>query len=235
LTWFDPRLTRLEDQLMKPLLGHDPVEMGASEAQVLAVLGGDADYRRRFETVFRGEITLANVGRAIASFERSLISFNAPWDRYRAGDEAAISPAAKRGAALFFSEETQCFRCHPAPHFTDTYVSADLPFAEVGFHDIGLASDLTRVRAPSLRNVAVTAPYMHDGSIATLDEVIDIYKSGGLAGARERAEHSAYVRPFTLTAEEKADLIAFLESLTDEDFLSDPRYADPFSGPAGAR
>jgi cytochrome c peroxidase len=203
LTWFDPKLTRLEDQLLTPLLGHNPVEMGAGEPQVLAVLNGDMEYRRRFGTVFGGEITLATTARAIASFERSLISFNAPWDRYRAGDEAAIPPAAKRGAALFFSEQTQCFRCHPAPHFTDTYASADLPFAEIGFHDIGLATDLTRARAPSLRNVAVTAPYMHDGSLATLDEVIDIYKSGGVAGARDRAEHSAYVRPFTLTAQER--------------------------------
>jgi cytochrome c peroxidase len=228
LTWFDPKLRRLEDQLLVPMMGTHPIEMGLSEAQILNVLGEDSDYRRRFGAIFGEAPTMIDMTRAIAAFERTLISFNAPWDRYRAGDEGAISTSAKRGEKLFFSEETQCFRCHPAPHFTDTYVTADLPFPEIAFHDIGLATDITRVRAPSLRNVALTAPYMHDGSLASLSDVIDLYKSGGLAGARDRKEHSAYVRPFTLTATEKDDLIAFLESLTDTDFVTDPRYADPF-------
>jgi cytochrome c peroxidase len=158
-----------------------------------------------------------------------LISFSSPWDRYRAGDETAISAEAKRGEALFFSEETNCFRCHPAPHFTDTYQTADLPFPEFGFHDIGLYSDLDRVRAPSLRNVAVTAPYMHDGSSPTLEDVIAIYSSGGMGPGRDRKTKSAYIKPLSLNDIEKRELIAFLESLTDDAFLTDPRFADPFA------
>jgi len=229
LTWFNPTLIRLEDQLLVPMMGDHPVEMGMSEANLLAVIEGDADYRRRFSAVFSDGISVANMARAIASFERSLISFSSPWDRYRAGDETAISVEAKHGESLFFSEETNCFRCHPAPHFTDTYLSADLPYPEFGFHDIGLWSDIDRVRAPSLRNVAVTAPYMHDGSSPTLEDVIAIYSSGGMGPGRDRSTKSAYVRPLSLNDIEKRALIAFLESLTDSDFLNDRRYSDPFA------
>lgn len=236
LTWLNPKLTRLEDQLLVPLFGTHPLEMGMSEASMLAVLRGDEDYRTRFARVFDGDISVANAARAIAAFERTLVSFASPWDRYRAGETGAISEEAKRGEALFFSEQTECFRCHPAPHFTDTYKSADLPFPEFGFHDIGLYSDLDRVRAPSLRNVAVTAPYMHDGSSPTLEDVIAIYSSGGMGPGRDRETKSAYVRPLSLNDVEKRALIAFLESLTDTEFLTDPRFGDPFerrSGPSG--
>lgn len=235
LTWFNPTLRRLEDQMLVPMMGSHPVEMGMTEQKILTVLGLDADYRRRFGEVFGGERSLTNAIRAIAAFERTLVSFSSPWDRYRAGDEGAISREAKRGEALFFSEETNCFRCHPAPHFTDTYQSADLPFAEIAFHDIGLYSDLDRVRAPSLRNVAVTAPYMHDGSSPTLDDVIAIYASGGMGPGRDRETKSAYVRPLSLNDIERRALIAFLESLTDDAFLADPRFSDPFAAnPSGA-
>jgi cytochrome c peroxidase len=234
LTWFNPTLTRLEEQMLVPMMGNHPIEMGMSEAKLLAVVEADADYRRRFDTVFAGDISVANLARAVAAFERSLISFSSLWDRYRAGDQGAISAEAKRGEALFFSEETNCFRCHPAPHFTDTYQSADLPFAEFGFHDIGLWSDLDRVRAPSLRNVAVTAPYMHDGSSPTLEDVIQIYASGGMGPGQNRKTKSAYIKPLSLNDIEKRALIAFLESLTDEAFLTDPRFADPFAASPSA-
>ncbi len=229
LTWFNPTLTRLEEQLLVPMMGNHPVEMGMGEAQILAVLKRDANYGRRFAAVFGDGITITNMARAIAAFERTLISFNSPWDRYRAGDENAISAEAKRGEALFFSEETNCFRCHPAPHFTDTYRAADLPFAEFGFHDIGLWSDLDRVRAPSLRNVAVTAPYMHDGSSPTLEDVIQIYASGGMGPGQNRKTKSAYIKPLSLNDIERRAIIAFLQSLTDEEFLNDPAHADPFA------
>ena len=230
LTWFNPTLTRLEDQLLVPMMGSHPIEMGMSEAEILAVLERDADYRRRFAAIFADGITIANTARAIASFERSLISFSSPWDRYRAGDKGAISAEAKRGEALFFSEETNCFRCHPAPHFTDSYVAADLPFPEFGFHDIGLWSDQDRVRAPSLRNVAVTEPYMHDGSSPTLEDVIQIYASGGMGPGQNRKTKSAYIKPLSLNDIERRAIVAFLHSLTDEAFLTDPAHSDPFAG-----
>ena len=230
LTWFDPTVRRLEDQLMVPLMGHNPIEMGAQADKMSALFAGDAEYRRLFAEVFAGDSSVTNAARAIAAFERTLISFNSPWDRYRAGDGTAISAAAKRGEGLFFSERTQCFRCHPAPHFTDTYASADLPFAEIGFHDIGFDDEAgARMRAPSLRNVAVTAPYMHDGTVATLTEVVEIYASGGRGTGRTRATKSAYITGLTLSEAEKRDLIAFLESLTDEGFLTDRRFSDPFA------
>ena len=229
LTWFNPTLSRLEDQLLVPMMGTHPVEMGMDEAKILAVLDGDADYRRRFDAVFAGEVSIANAARAIASFERTLISFSSPWDRYRAGDATAISAEAKLGEKLFFSEETNCFRCHPAPHFTDTYTTADLPFAEFGFHDIGLWSDQDRVRAPSLRNVGVSAPYMHDGSQPTLEDVIQIYASGGMGPGQNRKTKSAYIKPLSLHDFERRAIIAFLQSLTDTEFLSDPRFSDPFA------
>ncbi len=230
LTWADPKLRRLEDQLLVPLLGTHPVELGGREDKILTVMAEDATYRGLFVQSFAGEITLANVAKAIATFERTLISFDSPWDRYRDGDNGAISPEAKRGEALFFSERTQCFRCHPAPHFTDSYKSADLPYEEIAFHDIGLdVPDTTRARAPSLRNVAVTAPYMHDGSLATLADVIDLYAAGGRAAARGRPSKSTYIRRFVLSDAEKRELIAFLESLTDTGFLNDRRFSDPFA------
>ena len=224
LAWAEPRLRRLEKQLLIPLLGTRPVEMGASEQVVLAVLREDELYRSLFADAFGGEVSLANAAKAIAAFERTLISFESTWDR------GAHSESARRGEALFFSERANCFRCHPAPHFTDTYRTADLPFDEIAFHNIGLsASDRTRYRSPSLRNVAVTAPYMHDGSIATLAEVIDHYAAGGRGAGARNPHKSTYVTGFSISEAEKKDLIAFLESLTDESFLSDPRFADPFA------
>lgn len=218
----EPPVRRLEDQLLVPLLGSHPVEMGGSTEQVLAYLAADSDYRTRFATVFAGEISLSTLARAIAAFERTLISFSSPWDR----DE--LSESARRGAALFFSERLQCFRCHQPPLFTDSYRTAELPFDEIAFHNIGLvAGDPVRHRAPSLRNVASTAPYMHDGSIPSLAQVIDHYASGGYRGPFV----SSYVTGFSIDASEKADLIAFLESLTDQAFLRDPRFSDPFAPP----
>jgi cytochrome c peroxidase len=130
-------------------------------------------------------------------------------------------------------------------------VSADRPFAEIGFHNIGLydldgrgayppgnrglfehthqPGDMGRFRAPSLRNVAVTAPYMHDGSIETLAEVIAHYAAGGRDAGRRNPHKSAYVTGFAISERETSDLIAFLESLTDKSFLSDPRLGDPFA------
>ena len=230
LTWVDPKSRRLEDQLLVPLLGTHPVELGATPDEILRVVGEDAIYRGLFAESFAGEITLATLAKAIAAFERTLISFDSPWDRYRGGDETAIPPEAKRGEVLFFSERTQCFRCHPAPDFTDSYKTADLPFEEIAFHDIGLdGTDTVRARAPSLRNVAVTGPYMHDGSVESLAEAIDIYAAGGRGVARSRPSKSAYVRGFVLSDSEKSDLIAFLTSLTDTGFLTDRRHSDPFA------
>jgi cytochrome c peroxidase len=169
-----------------------------------------------------------------------------------------MSESAQRGNQLFFSERLECFHCHGGYAFTDSVVSANSAFDETAFHNTGLYNvdgrgaypsqttgvrdvtgrdeDMGRFRAPTLRNIAVTAPYMHDGSIATLDGVIDHYAAGGRTIAsgpnagvgRDNPLKSGFITGFTLTEQERRDLIAFLEALTDERFLHDPRYADPF-------
>ena len=184
--------------------------------------------------------------RAIACFERTIISAGSPWDRYRfGGDDEAISASARRGEALFFSQPLSCFRCHSGFNFTDGTNSAvyhntavyDMPLRpSYPTPNLGLfeytrnLSDVGRFRAPTLRNIAVTAPYMHDGSVATLDAVLDHYSAGGKGSGNINKD--PLIRGFRLSAEERADLLAFLRSLTDESVLHDPKLSDPkFSNP----
>ncbi len=250
LTWADPNLGSLEEQALIPMLGEDPIELGLKghEQAFLTTVQGDALYRRLFPQAFPGDhdlFTLGNVTKAIAAFERSIVSFRSPYDRYRYGhDETAISESAKRGEILFSSSErARCFRCHggwnlsgpvrfeggeqePQPHalFFNTGVAVYAPPNRGLFEHTHQAEDVGKFRAPSLRNIAVTAPYMHDGSLATLEEVIEHYAAGG---RYEHPNKSRIVRGFSLTDAEKHDLIEFLKCLTDDELLRDPRWADP--------
>ncbi len=263
LTWANPVQRELERQALVPLFGEGPVELGllGREAEMLDRLRRDHRYQQMFPRAFPGDaepFTVANVTRAIAMFERTLVSADSPFDRYARGDTTAMSQSAQRGNQLFFSERLECFRCHGGYAFTDSVVSAQSRFDETDFHNTGLYNvdghgaypahntgvrevtgreeDMGRFRAPTLRNIAVTAPYIHDGSIATLDGVIDHYAAGGRTLAsgpnagvgRDNPFKSRFITGFTLTAQERRDLIAFLEALTDERFLHDPRFADPF-------
>jgi cytochrome c peroxidase len=201
---------------------------------------------------------LLNGVRAIAAFVRTINSFDAPYDRYLAGDASAMSAAAQRGMELFFSERLECFHCHGGFNFTDSTTHATSNVDRVGYHNTGLYNlgetgaypadntglydmsgerrDMGRFKAPSLRNIAVTAPYMHDGSVATLAEVVANYERGGrlieegeYAGdGRLSPYKSEFVTGFELTDEERIDLVSFLEALTDATVLSNPRFADPF-------
>lgn len=248
LTWANPQLTHLETQMLIPLFGEDPPELGlvGQEAEMLARLAALPLYQEKFKGAFPGvqnPFTLQFLTQALASFERSLVSADSPYDRYvYQGEEQAISAAALRGEALFFSERLECFHCHGGFNFSDSTQHAGSTFLEFNFHNTGLyseypanaqglkeltgkASDSGKFRAPSLRNIAVSAPYMHDGSVADLDAVIDHYAAGGRA---EHVNKSGFVKGFTLTAQERADLKAFLESLTDERFLTNPAHSDPF-------
>ena len=258
LTWANFLLTRLEHQALIPIFGESPVEMGmvGREDELFARLASDPAYPPRFRAAFPetgGRIDLAGITRALASFQRSLVSAGSPYDRYRYGGQPdAISPAAKRGEALFFSERLECFHCHGGVHLTDNLVHSRKPFAEYAFHNTGLhdrdgkgayppdntglvehtgrPEDMGRFRTPSLRNVELTAPYMHDGSIATLEEAIAHYAAGG----RQRSPLTSEFLPgFTLSVQETQDLVAFLRALTDRRFIEDPRFADPW--PAGTR
>ena len=254
LTWANPALNSLEDQALVPMLGQEPIELGLKgrEQQFLSVLQSDPIYTALFPKAFpseRSPYTLTNVTKAIAAFERTIVSMRSPYDLYRwGGDSSAISDAAKRGEFLFFSSERGgCFQCHAGWNFGgavrfDGSTTSDREgdgrhgFFNTGVSDYavpnrGLAEttgkpeDIGKFRSPSLRNIAVTAPYMHDGSLATLEAVIDHYAAGG------RLEHpnkSRILRPFQLSARERADLVEFLKSLTDEDLLHDPRWSDPW-------
>jgi cytochrome c peroxidase len=264
LTWANPNMRLLETQALVPLFGEHPVEMGMNgkEAILLARLQAETRYGLLFTNAFPEDanpFTLDRVTKAIACFERTILSGRSPYDRYRfSGEQNAISSAAKSGEALFFSERLECFHCHGGFNFTGTVDYLDKGFAEVEFHNTGLyniqgetsypaentgvyeftreAEDIGKFKAPTLRNIAVTAPYMHDGSIATLEEAIDHYKRGGRAIASGpnagdgagNPNKSEFVRPFSLSNRQKNDLLAFLRSLTDDELLADPRFADPW-------
>jgi cytochrome c peroxidase len=263
LTWGNPNVRTLEAQALLPLFGEHPVEMGLAgrDARALAAIRAMPGYLDDFRRAFPGEadpISLRNITRAIAAFERTLLSGRSPYDRFRNGDDPdAISAAAKRGEELFFDERTECFHCHGGFNFTETVDHVGKAFAEIEFFNTGLYNldgkgrypapnggvfevtgdlqDMGRFKAPTLRNIAVTAPYMHDGSIPTLAEVLDHYAAGGrtiTAGPHagvgaNNPNKSGFLKGFTLTPGEKADLIAFLESLTDRAFLTDRRFQDP--------
>jgi cytochrome c peroxidase len=264
LTWANPTQRKLETQALVPMFGEDPVEMGlaGSETHLLVRLAMVPEYRKLFAAAFPGEqnpFTLANITRALASFQRTLLSGRSAYDRYRTGaDPSAISDAAKRGEVLFFDERTECFHCHGGFNFTETVDYVGKGFVEVEFHNTGLYNlgddgdypapntgvhavtedpeDMGRFKAPSLRNIALTAPYMHDGSLASLEEVIAHYEAGGRTIASgenkgvgaDNPRKSSFVKGFTLTPEERLDLKAFLESLTDHAFITDPRFSNPW-------
>jgi cytochrome c peroxidase len=250
LSWANPLLGTLEEQALLPLFGESPVELGlvGREDELFARLSADPAYPAMFAEAFPEEdgdpIRLGTLLRALAAFERTLISGNSPFDRYRAGDVDALSPEARRGFDLF--RRRNCAECHRGFTFDSTLRAAgrpDLvafhqtglydvdgrgayPFPNTGVHEVTLQdADMGRFRAPTLRNIAVTAPYMHDGSMATLDEVLDHYAAGG----RARSGRTSWIlSSFELSPEDRAAFHAFFRALTDEGFLTNPRFADPF-------
>jgi len=212
LGWLDEGVTTLEVQMRKPLFATTPIEMGLAghEAEALARLGADAAYRAAFATAFPDDtapLSIDNAIKAIAAFERTLFSRRSAFDRYVYGDQPdALSPAAKRGMDLFFSKRVGCAECHGGPAFAG-------PMRAVGFETVAPLHAVTgvslgRFKVPGLRNVARTAPYMHDGSLPTLRAVVDFYNRGGGPGAELALPRMA--------AREKGDLVAFLEALSDD-------------------
>jgi cytochrome c peroxidase len=229
-TWIDAKRTSLEDQAQGPMFNEDPVELGLAgrEDETAARLAADPQYAAAFAAAFPEDVepvTLLNVRKSIASFERTLLSGDSPYDRlvWR-DDRTALSESARRGMALFFSDAQGCAKCHAGFTFSGPVSYDSSPPGEATFHDTGLGG---RFRAPTLRNIAVTAPYMHDGRFATLDQVVDHYASPGPA----TPGRSPLVHGFTVTGDERRDLLEFLKSLTDQAFLKDTRYAAPATPP----
>ncbi len=252
LTWSDPDMRSLEKQALVPMLGEHPEELGlhGREETVLAKLAAHPVYSKLFPEAFpeSNPFTLSNVAKALASFERTIISARSPWDRFHHGDSNAISDSAKRGEVLFFSDVLAgCFRCHGGFNFSDsTFHNTGLynlagdfsyPSPNLGIysHTKRLA-DVGKFKTPTLRNVELTAPYMHDGSIATLGDVLDHYAAGGrtietgpFAGVGHDNPHKdPRMTGLHLTAQQREDLLAFLRSLTDREVTQDSRLSNPF-------
>ncbi|WP_232830183.1 cytochrome-c peroxidase [Lewinella sp. IMCC34191] len=232
--FWDGRAESLEAQALHPI--HTPHEMGGSWPEVIRRLSDDPAYVARFRSAF-GAATIDSVlvGRALAQFQRSLISRDSKYDRVQRG-EARYTPAEQLGHALFFDlgddaagpyanlPTAECAHCHTPPHFTNQgYENNGLDEADDlnAFSDPGRGAisqnvyDNGRFRTPGLRNVALTAPYMHDGRFATLEEVVDHYNSGG----HYAENRSPNVHPLALDAEQKSALVAFLHTLTDTAFV----------------
>lgn len=263
LTWANPLMSTLEKQALVPMFGEDPVELGLSgeETAMLARVRAEPRYRALFVAAFPGQrdaVSLDHIVKAVASFQRTLISGRSPYDAYKQGRRTAISAAARRGEELFFSEKTECFHCHGGFNFTGTVNYVGKGFVEVEFHNTGLYNidgqggypvpntgvhavsndlqDMGKFKAPTLRNIAVTAPYMHDGSVPTLEAAIEHYNAGGrtirsgpYAGVgADSPLKSEFLKAMELTPQEKRDLVAFLRSLTDSTFLRDPRFSNPW-------
>lgn len=236
LTWGGPHVDTLEHQALIPIEGFVPVEMGFGgkpEGMLAQRLADQSCYPELFRAAFPehgGKIDMNTITLALAAFQRTLVSLDAPYDRWMRGYAKAMSDQQKRGAALF--DAKQCSSCHAGPHFTDAATPGMKP--DQAFHrlalpadgkDTGLAritqkpEDAGRFRTPGLRNVALSAPYMHDGEVASLREaVLHHYAGPGANDARlKQAPSDAEID----------DLVAFLESLTDQGFITNPAFARP--------
>lgn len=218
LTWADPRLTTLEVQVAVPVLGEQPVEMGMAgkEAEIQRRLGRDGCYVRMFATAFPergGKIDMQSIAMALAAFQRTMIAFDTPFDRFKRGRKDAISPQAQRGFTIF-QGRGGCASCHYGPNFSDnSYHALDAQQSKIdrGLGEVtGATIDYGKFRTPSLRNVALTAPYMHDGSVPTLDAALRRHTTGTILSERDRS-----------------NLMMFLGELTDQRFLNDARFALP--------
>jgi cytochrome c peroxidase len=214
--FWDGRAGTLEEQAKGPMA--NPIEMGNTHEAVVAKLQSIAGYRPLFAKAFGSEeITIDRVAQAIACFERTVLSGNAPYDRYKAGDKKAMSAAQVRGMKVFF-DRAQCDRCHEGSNFTlNAYanlgVGTDKPDPDVGrFAVTRDARDWGVFKTPTLREIEHTAPYMHDGSLQTLDEVVEFYNKGGISNKNLDAN----IKPLHLSDQEKGDLVAFLKALSGE-------------------
>jgi cytochrome c peroxidase len=267
LTWANPVLVTLEEQALVPLFGDHPLELGAGTAwpEIQARFAADPIYVELFGAAFpeQGNPTRAgvepwHVTYALASFQRTLVSFDSPYDRWTRGDDDAIGDAAKRGMTLFFDERGECYHCHSGTDLTNGIRFEGDPigtseFANTGLYDIdgsggypapnlglieftGEPADMGKFRVPTLRNVALTAPFMHDGTIPTLRDVVETYRAGGrnvtegpYAGdGRMNPHKSPFVFQLPLADDDVDDIIAFLETLTDESFVTDERFSNPW-------
>jgi cytochrome c peroxidase len=206
--FWDGRAANLEQQALGPIQA--PVEMDLAIAEAVARLARDASYREQFHSVFGGEPTAERLGAALAAYERTIYSVDSPFDRFVAGDPNALSPAAQRGLELF-GAKARCGECHSGPNFTDEAFHSLGVSADTGRGGVtGVAQDVGAFKTPTLREIGRTAPYMHDGSLATLADVVDYYDRG----CSPHPNLSSKIVKLGLTAQERSDLVEFLEALS---------------------
>lgn len=250
--WSDPALTTLEAQHRVPMFNHTPVELGLDQvlSQRLSELSADPTIEALREASYPGTdpgVTLDQIVQAIASYVRTLIAADSAFDRYLYWGDDSLTIEARRGMRLFFSDRTNCSMCHASFNLSGPVRQQGVEAPPAVFHNTGLYNiggtgrypdpgleshtgrdvDMGAFRAPTLRNVAITAPYMHDGSIATLAEVVEFYDAGGRNVEAGPNAGDGRVNPFKrkeihalhLTEQEKLDLVAFLQSLTDRKYL----------------
>lgn len=212
--FWDGRVSSLEEQAIGPI--ENPVEMAETHENVVAKLNKIKGYRSQFRAVFGTDVSLQGIAEAIAAFERTIISTNSAFDKYIKGDKNAMGEEAVRGMALF-KGKARCILCHNGPNFTDNQ------FHNLGVPQVGpLKEDLGRYnvtkrerdkgafKTPTLRSIAETAPYMHDGVFTTLEEVVEFLDAGGAPNPHL----SPLMKPLNLTKQDKTDLIAFLKALS---------------------
>jgi len=261
-TWANPLLKAIEEQLIIPMFGEFPVEMGINDAnrdEISARFSNDVAYQELFNLAFPNQqqaVTYPNIIKALAVFNRALISKDSDFDK------GLLSSAAQRGQALFNGEKMECFHCHSGFNFSDSTLHSETVFVSRPFFNTGLYNlddtgsypvadnglytvtqqnkDKGKFRPPTLRNIAYTAPYMHDGSIATLSEVLTFYANGGrnvasgenAGDGRLNVNKSEFVSGFDMSEQERDDLLAFLNALSDPIFIRNPRYSNPFNSEA---
>jgi cytochrome c peroxidase len=216
LQFWDGRAGSLEEQAIGPI--HNPVEMAETHAAVVPKISKIPGYQKQFQLVFGGGVSLQHIAEAIAGFERTIVSQNSSFDKYVMGKKDAMTEGAVRGMTLF-KGKARCILCHNGPNFTDNqFHNLGVPQEGLLKEDLGrfevtrLERDKGAFKTPTLRSITETAPYMHDGVFKTLEEVVEFLDKGG--GANSHL--SPFMRPLGLSAEEKRDLIEFLNALTGE-------------------
>lgn len=208
--FWDGRAASLEEQALGPIA--NPVEMNMPIPKAVETINRIDGYREQFNAIFGSDVTKETLCQAISAFERTILSGNAPYDRFKAGDKSALSESARRGMELFFGK-ANCSACHSGSNFTDNAfhnvgVGMNEPSPDLGRYTVsGLGGDKGAFKTPTLRDVARTAPYMHDGSMETLQEVMEHYNKGGTPNPYQDEE----IFPLELTEQEINDLITFMK------------------------
>jgi cytochrome c peroxidase len=215
--FWDGRAKTLEDQAKGPIA--NPIEMGHTHESCVKCIAAIPGYRQRFKSVFgTDDISIDHVAKAIATFERTVLSGNSPYDRFKAGDASALTEGQKRGMEVFFSNNARCDSCHEGFNFTNgkyanVGIGMDKTRPDLGRYEVThQEADRGAFKTPTLREIEHTAPYMHDGSLNTLEEVVEHYNKGGIKNPWLHQD----VRPLNLTDQQKKDLVEFLKALGGE-------------------